>query len=85
MVLIASYTLNSAKCKVSKTELKLLGHVIGVRADPAKIEAVLQMLAPQNVAWSISYPNLFPIVLTPYSVRKMHEFGDQAKIRLSQP
>ena len=46
-------TLNCDKCEVSKTQLKLLGHIIdqsGVRADLAKTEAIIQMSAPQNVA-----------------------------------
>ena len=49
----AGMTLNSDKCEVSKTQLKFLGHIIdqsGVRADPAKTEAIMQMSAPQNVA-----------------------------------
>ena len=45
-------TLNSDKCEVSKTQLKFLGHIIdqnGVKADPAKTEAIMQMPVPQNV------------------------------------
>ena len=44
-------TLNSEKCEFSKTQVKFLGHIIdqnGVRADPAKTEAIIQMAAPQN-------------------------------------
>ena len=49
----AGMTLNHDKCEVSETQLKFLGHIIdqsGVRADPAKTEAIIQMSAPQNVA-----------------------------------
>ena len=45
--------LNRDKCEVSETQLKFVGHIIdqsGVRADPAKTEAIIQMSAPQNVA-----------------------------------
>ena len=45
-------TLNSDKYEVSKTQLKFLGHIIdqnGVKADPAKTEAIIQMPVPQNV------------------------------------
>ena len=48
----AGMTLNSDKCEVSKSQLKFLGHIIdetGVRADPAKTEAVIQMSPPKNV------------------------------------
>ena len=49
----AGMTLNSDKCEVSKTQLKFLGHIIdqsGIRADPAKTEAIIKMSAPKNVA-----------------------------------
>ena len=40
----AGMTLNRDKCEVSKTQLKFLGHIIdqsGVRADPAKMDAII--------------------------------------------
>ena len=44
-------TLNSEKCEFSKTQENFLGHIIdqnGVRADPVKTEAIIQIAASQN-------------------------------------
>lgn len=46
-------TLNPDKCEFSKSELKFLGHIInkqGVKADPAKTQAILDMQPPKNVS-----------------------------------
>ena len=45
-------TLNNDKCEFWKTELKFLGHMVsqdGVRADPDKTKAIINMKAPQSV------------------------------------
>ena len=45
-------TLNNDKCEFWKTELKFLGHMVsqdGVRADPDKTKAIVNMKAPQSV------------------------------------
>ena len=47
----AGVTLNPDKCEFSKDQLKFLGHIInkdGVRADPAKIQAILDLPPPSN-------------------------------------
>lgn len=49
----AGVTLNSEKCEFAKSRVKFLGHIIdreGIRADPDKTAAVLQMRTPQNVS-----------------------------------
>ena len=49
----AGVTLNPNKCEFSKSELKFLGHFVnkqGVKADPAKTQAVLDMQPPKNVS-----------------------------------
>ena len=49
----AGVTLNPDKCKFSKDQLKFLGHIIdkdGVRADPAKVQVVLDLPLPSNVS-----------------------------------
>ena len=49
----AGVTLNPSKCEFSKSELKFLGHIInnqGVKADPAKTKAILDMQPPKNVS-----------------------------------
>ena len=49
----AGVTLNPNKCEFSKLELKFLGHIInkqGVKADPAKTQAILDMQPPKNVS-----------------------------------
>lgn len=48
----AGLTLNE-KCQFALTEIRFLGHVInsqGIRADPGKIKAILEMPAPKDVA-----------------------------------
>ena len=48
----AGVTLNSDKCEFRRDTVKFLGHVIdgeGIKADPEKTSAVLQMTAPTNV------------------------------------
>ena len=48
----AGVTLNPDKCEFSKDQLKFLGHIInkdGVRADPAKIQAILDLQPPSNI------------------------------------
>ena len=49
----AELTLNAAKCELSKTSVKFLGHCIskeGVRADPDKTAAICRMEPPHSVA-----------------------------------
>ena len=48
----ADVTLNPARCEVSKTSIKFLGHLLdknGINANLNKTEAVLHMDAPQSV------------------------------------
>ena len=48
----AGATLNPTKCEFHKSSIKFLGHVIdkdGIRADPSKLQAIIQMEAPQSV------------------------------------
>ena len=48
----AGVTLNPSKCEFSVDHIKFLGHVIdkmGVRADPDKVSAIVEMGAPENV------------------------------------
>ena len=48
----AGATLNPTKCEFHKSSIKILGHVIdkdGIRADPSKLQAIIQMEAPQSV------------------------------------
>jgi hypothetical protein len=48
----AGATLNAKKCEFRKTEMKFLGHIVsreGIRADPDKITALINMEAPNNV------------------------------------
>ena len=48
----AGLKLNRDKCTFCQSELKFLGHVFsqdGIRADPDKVEAILQMEPPKNV------------------------------------
>ena len=40
------------KCKFSMTDIKYLGHIIekdGIRQDPSRIEAILQILPPHDL------------------------------------
>ena len=44
-------TLNSEKCQFAQTSVKFLGHVIdgsGIRPDPSKVSAILEVPAPKN-------------------------------------
>ena len=48
----AHVTLNPAKCEFSKSSIRFLGNIVdrdGIRADPAKTEAILKMESPQSV------------------------------------
>jgi len=48
----AGVTLNPSKCDFSKDQIKFLGHIVdkdGVRADPTKTQAVLELSPPSNV------------------------------------
>ena len=48
----AGVTLNSDKCEFGQDRVKFLGHLInqeGIRIDPEKTPAILQMEAPTNV------------------------------------
>ena len=48
----AGATLNPTKCEFSKSKLKFLGHIIdqqGIRADPDKTTAIIEMKPPSNV------------------------------------
>ena len=50
----AGVTLNREKSEFNKERLSFLGHLInkdGIRADPEKIAAVIQMAAPQGDLW----------------------------------
>ena len=45
-------TLNSEKCYFAQTSVKFLGHVVdssGIKPDPSKVSAILDMPAPGNV------------------------------------
>jgi hypothetical protein len=47
----AGFNINIAKCKLCKSEIQFLGHIIstdGLSADPQKIEAVLNYPTPRN-------------------------------------
>ena len=49
----AGVMLNPDKCEFSKDQLKFLGRIIdkeGVRADPAKVQAILDLPPPSNVS-----------------------------------
>ena len=49
----AGVMLNPDKCEFSKNQLKFLGHIIdkeGVRADPAKVQAILDLPLTSNVS-----------------------------------
>ena len=49
----AKITLNEEKCQFRKSEITFLGHTVGrdgIKPDPAKISAVANMEAPQNVS-----------------------------------
>ena len=48
----AGVTLNSEKCEFEQDQVKFLGHLMdqdGIRADPEKTSAILQMGAPTNI------------------------------------
>lgn len=47
----AKLTLNKAKCQFCRSELKYLGYMVdsrGLRVDPSKVEAILQIPVPKN-------------------------------------
>ena len=49
----AGATLNPEKCEFGKTKLKFLGHLVdesGIRADPDKTSAIIEMRPPNNVS-----------------------------------
>ena len=49
----AGVTLNSTKCAFRKTQLKFLGHIVdqdGIRADPDKTKAIIEMEIPTNIS-----------------------------------
>ncbi len=49
----ANVTLNPDKCEFSKTSIKILGHIFsaeGIKADREKIESILRLPIPKNVA-----------------------------------
>ncbi|XP_064479149.1 uncharacterized protein K02A2.6-like [Ornithodoros turicata] len=49
----AGITLNAKKCAFSKNEVKFLGHIVshqGIKVDPEKLKAILQLRPPQNVS-----------------------------------
>ena len=49
----AGATLNPEKCEFRKEQLKFLGHIIdasGIRPDPDKVSAVVEMSAPNNIS-----------------------------------
>ena len=48
----AGVTLNSVKCKFNTKQIKFLGHIVspeGIRPDPEKVSAVVDMPPPNNV------------------------------------
>ena len=48
----AGMTLNKEKCQFAQTSLKFLGHIIdseGIRPDPNKVQAILDIQTPANV------------------------------------
>ncbi|KAK3737846.1 hypothetical protein QZH41_004786 [Actinostola sp. cb2023] len=48
----AGVTLNSSKCEFNTKQIKFLGHIIsseGIRPDPDKVSAVIDMPPPKNV------------------------------------
>ena len=48
----ANVTLNEEKCQFSTTKVNFLGHIVdhhGIRADPSKTMAILQMKSPCNI------------------------------------
>ena len=47
----ANLTLNKDKCEFAQTSVKFVGNIVdsdGVRADPEKVKAILQMKAPKD-------------------------------------
>jgi len=48
----AGLTLNADKCEFGMTETKFLGHIVGangIKADPAKVKAIIDLPPPRNV------------------------------------
>ena len=49
----AGVSLNKAKCKFGVSAVKFLGHIVdkdGIKADPDKTKAILNMKPPQNIS-----------------------------------
>ena len=46
----ARVTLNPKKCEFQKKQLKFLGQLVGIRADPEKTAAITTMKAPTNIS-----------------------------------
>ena len=79
-------SLNSKKMQFKSTDCKFFGHRLtldGIKVDPKKIEAIIQMDPPQNVAHlqsfngMINYLKKFSQVLSKLSepLRKLHKSG----------
>ena len=69
-------SLNSKKMQFKSTDSKFFGHRLtpdGIKVDPKKIEAIIQMNSPQNVAilqsfnWMVNYLQKFSPVLSELS------------------
>ena len=57
----AGVTLNPEKCEFRKERVKFLGHIVdrdGIRADPDKVTAILQMGPPSNVPELRQFPGM---------------------------
>ena len=49
----AGVLLNKVKCKFSVSSVKFLGHIVnkdGIKADPGKMAAILNIKPPQNIS-----------------------------------
>ena len=56
----ANLTLNEEKCEFSRPSVQFLGSIIdseGVRVDPKKVDAILEMKAPKDQSEQISTPD----------------------------
>ena len=48
----SNITLNLEKCEFSKSEVRLLGNIVGangINPDPSKIAAIVNLSAPKNI------------------------------------